>query len=151
MDMMVVCCVQATVTVREGVDIVQTNLSFLRQQFTQMASHILHCNSKFAQRMSQTLITTTNREVSVFFIVCCVQRGTLLACEHVLPQYCCVLLGHIDFLSFLGADHTFGPRLLLLCTQGLFECLALNLYCLGGEQRALTAVINHRIVSIHHF
>ncbi|XP_035536924.1 large proline-rich protein BAG6-like [Morone saxatilis] len=81
----------ATVTVREGVDIVQTNLSFLRQQFTQMASHILRCN-----------------------------------------------------------DHTFGPRLLLLCTQGLFECLALNLYCLGGEQRALTAVINHRIVSIHH-
>ncbi|TKS88705.1 Large proline-rich protein BAG6 [Collichthys lucidus] len=76
----------ATVTVREGVDIVQTNLSFLRQQFTQMASHILRCN-----------------------------------------------------------NHTFGPRLLLLCTQGLFECLALNLYCLGGEQRALTAVINHRI------
>ncbi|XP_067365854.1 large proline-rich protein BAG6 isoform X2 [Channa argus] len=76
----------ATVTVREGVDIVQTNLSFLRQQFTRMASHILRCN-----------------------------------------------------------DPTFGPRLLLLCTQGLFECLALNLYCLGGEQRALTAVINHRI------
>ncbi|XP_056255315.1 large proline-rich protein BAG6 isoform X2 [Seriola aureovittata] len=76
----------ATVTVREGVDIVQTNLSFLRQQFTHMASHILRCS-----------------------------------------------------------DHTFGPRLLLLCTQGLFECLALNLYCLGGEQRALTAVINHRI------
>ncbi|XP_054461889.1 large proline-rich protein BAG6 isoform X2 [Anoplopoma fimbria] len=76
----------ATVTVRDGVDIVQTNLSFLRQQFTQMASHILHPN-----------------------------------------------------------DRTFGPRLLLLCTQGLFECLALNLYCLGGEQRSLTAVINHRI------
>ncbi|XP_070840498.1 large proline-rich protein BAG6 isoform X2 [Chaetodon trifascialis] len=76
----------ATVTVREGVDIIQTNLSFLRQQFTQMASHILRCN-----------------------------------------------------------NHTFGPRLLLLCTQGLFECLALNLYSLGGEQRALTAVINHRI------
>ncbi|XP_070777328.1 large proline-rich protein BAG6 [Enoplosus armatus] len=76
----------ATVTVREGVDIIQTNLSFLRQQFTQMASHILRCT-----------------------------------------------------------DHTFGPRLLLLCTQGLFECLALNLHCLGGEQRALTAVINHRI------
>ncbi|KAM8767554.1 large proline-rich protein BAG6-like [Acanthopagrus schlegelii] len=76
----------ATVTVREGVDIVQTNLSFLRQQFTQMATHILRCNNQ-----------------------------------------------------------TFGPRLLLLCTQGLFECLALNLYCLGGEQRALTAVINHRI------
>ncbi|XP_074469405.1 large proline-rich protein BAG6 [Sebastes fasciatus] len=76
----------ATVTAREGVDIVQTNLSFLRQQFTQMASHILHPN-----------------------------------------------------------DHAFGPRLLLLCTRGLFECLALNLHCLGGEQRSLTAVINHRI------
>ncbi|KAM6903627.1 large proline-rich protein BAG6 [Lycodopsis pacificus] len=76
----------ATVTVRDGVDIVQSNLSFLRQQFTQMASHILHHN-----------------------------------------------------------DHAFGPHLLLLCTQGLFECLALNLYCLGGEQRSLTAVINHRI------
>ncbi|XP_017337909.1 large proline-rich protein BAG6 isoform X2 [Ictalurus punctatus] len=76
----------STVTVREGVDIIQTNMSFLRQQFTRMATHILRCT-----------------------------------------------------------DHTFGPRLLLLCTQGLFECLALNLYCLRGEQRALTAVINHRI------
>lgn len=76
----------ATVTVREGVDIVQTNLSFLRQLFTRMATHILRCT-----------------------------------------------------------DHTFGPRLLYMCTQGLFECLALNLYCLRGEQRALTAVINHRI------
>ncbi|XP_040909707.1 large proline-rich protein BAG6 isoform X2 [Toxotes jaculatrix] len=36
----------ATVTVREGVDIVQTNLSFLRQQFTQMASHILRCSEE---------------------------------------------------------------------------------------------------------
>lgn len=76
----------ATVTVREGVDIVQTNLSFFRQQFTQMATHILRCN-----------------------------------------------------------DHTFGPRLLLLCTQALFECLALNLFCLRGEQSALSSVINHRI------
>uniref|UniRef100_A0A4W4GN21 Large proline-rich protein BAG6 n=1 Tax=Electrophorus electricus TaxID=8005 RepID=A0A4W4GN21_ELEEL len=76
------------VAVREGVDIIQTNMCFLRQQFTHMATHILRCT-----------------------------------------------------------DHTFGPRLLFLCTQGLFECLALNLYCLRGEQRALTAVINHRIVS----
>uniref|UniRef100_A0A4W4GNC8 Large proline-rich protein BAG6 n=1 Tax=Electrophorus electricus TaxID=8005 RepID=A0A4W4GNC8_ELEEL len=74
------------VAVREGVDIIQTNMCFLRQQFTHMATHILRCT-----------------------------------------------------------DHTFGPRLLFLCTQGLFECLALNLYCLRGEQRALTAVINHRI------
>lgn len=42
-------------------------------------------------------------------------------------------------------DNTFGNRLLELCNQGLFECLALNLYCLRGEQSALTAVINERI------
>ncbi|KAF5909105.1 large proline-rich protein BAG6 isoform X1, partial [Clarias magur] len=76
----------STVTVRDGVDIIQTNMSFLRQQFTRMATHILRCTGNM-----------------------------------------------------------FGPRLLYLCTQGLFECLALNLYCLRGEQRALTAVINHRI------
>ncbi|XP_073677400.1 large proline-rich protein BAG6 isoform X2 [Garra rufa] len=76
----------STVTVRERVDIIQTNMSFLRQQFTRMATHILRCT-----------------------------------------------------------DNTFGQRLLYLCTQGLFECLALNLYCLRGEQRALTTVINHRI------
>uniref|UniRef100_A0A8C7W7T1 Large proline-rich protein BAG6 n=1 Tax=Oncorhynchus mykiss TaxID=8022 RepID=A0A8C7W7T1_ONCMY len=76
----------ATVTVREGVDIIQTNIAFLRQQFTCMATHILRCT-----------------------------------------------------------DHMFGHRLLLLCTQGLFECLALNLYCLRGEQGALTQVLNHHI------
>ncbi|XP_035651578.1 large proline-rich protein BAG6-like isoform X1 [Oncorhynchus keta] len=76
----------ATVTVREGVDIIQTNIAFLRLQFTCMATHILRCT-----------------------------------------------------------DHTFGHRLLLLCTQGLFECLALNLYCLRGEQGALTQVLNHYI------
>lgn len=42
-------------------------------------------------------------------------------------------------------DETFGPRLLQMCNQALFQCLALNLYCLRGDQRALTAVINHRI------
>ncbi|XP_042632743.1 large proline-rich protein BAG6-like isoform X4 [Cyprinus carpio] len=76
----------STVTVREGVDIIQTNISFLRQQFTRIATHILRCT-----------------------------------------------------------DNTFGQRLLYLCTQGLFECLALNLYCLRGEHRALTTIINHRI------
>ncbi|XP_058609918.1 large proline-rich protein BAG6 isoform X4 [Onychostoma macrolepis] len=76
----------SNVTVHEGVDIIQTNISFLRQQFTRMATHILRCT-----------------------------------------------------------DNTFGQRLLYMCTQGLFECLALNLYCLRGEQRALTTVINHRI------
>ncbi|KAJ8354521.1 hypothetical protein SKAU_G00220880 [Synaphobranchus kaupii] len=76
----------STVTVLEGVDITQTNMSFFRQQFTRIATHILRCT-----------------------------------------------------------DHTFGFRLLHMCNQALFECLALNLYCLGGEQTALTAVINHRI------
>ncbi|TNN22702.1 Large proline-rich protein BAG6 [Liparis tanakae] len=45
------------------------------------------------------------------------------------------------------SDDSFGPRLLQMCNQALFECLALNLHCLRGDQRALTAVINHRIVS----
>uniref|UniRef100_A0A4W4E947 BCL2-associated athanogene 6 n=1 Tax=Electrophorus electricus TaxID=8005 RepID=A0A4W4E947_ELEEL len=76
----------ATVTVRDGVDITQTNRSFLRQQLAAIATHILHCS-----------------------------------------------------------DHTFGPRLLQLCNRALFECLALNLYCLRGDQNILTAVINNRI------
>lgn len=42
-------------------------------------------------------------------------------------------------------DESFGARLLQMCNQALFQCLALNLYCLRGDQRALTAVINHRI------
>lgn len=49
---------------------------------------------------------------------------------------------------FFHPDDSFGPRLLQMCNQALFECLALNLHCLRGDQRALTAVINHRIVSI---
>uniref|UniRef100_A0AAY4ELX3 Large proline-rich protein BAG6 n=1 Tax=Denticeps clupeoides TaxID=299321 RepID=A0AAY4ELX3_9TELE len=83
----------STVSVLEGVDITQTNLSFLRQQLIAIATHILHCT-----------------------------------------------------------DPTFGQRLLALCNRGLFECLALNLYCLRGQQNSLTAVINHRIVSynIHY-
>ncbi|XP_028837517.1 large proline-rich protein BAG6 isoform X2 [Denticeps clupeoides] len=79
----------STVSVLEGVDITQTNLSFLRQQLIAIATHILHCT-----------------------------------------------------------DPTFGQRLLALCNRGLFECLALNLYCLRGQQNSLTAVINHRIRSM---
>ncbi|XP_076006307.1 large proline-rich protein BAG6 [Genypterus blacodes] len=77
---------ESSVTVLEGVDITQTNMSFFRQQLTQIATHILRCN-----------------------------------------------------------DEAFGPRLLQMCNQALFECLALNLHCLRGDQGALTAVINHRI------
>uniref|UniRef100_A0A7N6B8T6 BCL2-associated athanogene 6 n=1 Tax=Anabas testudineus TaxID=64144 RepID=A0A7N6B8T6_ANATE len=76
----------SSVTVLEGVDITQTNMSFFRQQLTHIATHILRCT-----------------------------------------------------------DESFGPRLLQMCNQALFECLALNLHCLRGDQRALTAVINHRI------
>lgn len=47
----------------------------------------------------------------------------------------------------LLTDSGFGARLLELCNQGLFECLALNLHCLGGQQMELAAVINGRIVS----
>ncbi|XP_077339225.1 large proline-rich protein BAG6 isoform X2 [Lithobates pipiens] len=43
------------------------------------------------------------------------------------------------------ADSTFGQRLLEMCNQSLFEWLALNLYCLRGDQHALTSVINERI------
>uniref|UniRef100_A0A8D3C8I1 BCL2-associated athanogene 6 n=1 Tax=Scophthalmus maximus TaxID=52904 RepID=A0A8D3C8I1_SCOMX len=59
-----------------------------------------------------------------------------------------VLLIYIPFPNYEGfsnPDETFGPRLLQMCNQALFECLALNLHCLRGDQRALTAVINHRI------
>uniref|UniRef100_A0A3P9N7A2 BCL2-associated athanogene 6 n=1 Tax=Poecilia reticulata TaxID=8081 RepID=A0A3P9N7A2_POERE len=76
----------SSVSVLDGVDATQTNMSFFRQQLTQISTHILRCT-----------------------------------------------------------DETFGPRLLQMCNQALFECLALNLHCLRGDQRALTDVINHRI------
>ncbi|XP_028435746.1 large proline-rich protein BAG6 isoform X3 [Perca flavescens] len=77
---------ESSVTVLDGVDVTQTNMSFFRQQLMHIATHILRCT-----------------------------------------------------------DDSFGPQLLQMCNQALFECLALNLYCLRGDQRALTAVINHRI------
>ncbi|XP_072317777.1 large proline-rich protein BAG6 isoform X2 [Eucyclogobius newberryi] len=77
---------ESSVSVLDGVDATQTNMSFFRQQLTQIATHILHCS-----------------------------------------------------------DESFGPRLLQMCNAALFQCLALNLFCLRGDQRALTAVINHRI------
>ncbi|KAF3839519.1 hypothetical protein F7725_018236 [Dissostichus mawsoni] len=79
---------ESSVTVLEGVDATQTNMSFFRQQLMLIATHILRCT-----------------------------------------------------------DDSFGPRLLQMCNQALFECLALNLHCLRGDQRALTAVINHRIIA----
>lgn len=52
-----------------------------------------------------------------------------------------------SLLMSCPTDSGFGARLLELCNQGLFECLALNLHCLGGQQMELAAVINGRIVS----
>lgn len=77
---------ESSVSVLDGVDITQTNMSFFRQQLTLIATHILRCT-----------------------------------------------------------DETFGPRLLQLCNTAMFECLALNLHCLRGDQRALTSFINHRL------
>lgn len=57
------------------------------------------------------------------------------------------MISHVIYSS----DDSFGPQLLQMCNQALFECLALNLHCLRGDQRALTAVINHRIVSTQCF
>ncbi|MEQ2168408.1 hypothetical protein GOODEAATRI_014000, partial [Goodea atripinnis] len=82
---------ESSVTVLEGVDITQTNMSFFRQQLMQIATHILRCT------------------------------------------------GDLYLIS--------PPTVRAMCNQALFECLALNLHCLRGDQRALTAVINHRIVS----
>ncbi|KAM6910177.1 LOW QUALITY PROTEIN: large proline-rich protein BAG6 [Xenentodon cancila] len=77
---------ESSVSVLDGVDVTQTNMSFFRHQLTHIATHILRCS-----------------------------------------------------------DEMFGPTLLRMCNRALFECLALNLHCLRGDQRALTAVINHRI------
>ncbi|KAI2652729.1 Large proline-rich protein BAG6 [Labeo rohita] len=52
----------STVTVREGVDIIQTNMSFLRQQFTRMATHILRCTGE--QRALTTVINHRIRRMS---------------------------------------------------------------------------------------
>uniref|UniRef100_A0A8C5MTZ2 BCL2-associated athanogene 6 n=1 Tax=Leptobrachium leishanense TaxID=445787 RepID=A0A8C5MTZ2_9ANUR len=46
------------------------------------------------------------------------------------------------------ADSTFGQRLLEMCNQSLFEWLALNLYCLHGDQSALTSVVIERITRL---
>ncbi|XP_068610999.1 large proline-rich protein BAG6 [Brachionichthys hirsutus] len=54
-------------------------------------------------------------------------------------------LQHIAIHILRCTDDSFGPQLLQMCNQALFQCLALNLHCLRGDQRALTAVINHRI------
>lgn len=38
---------ESSVTVLEGVDITQTNMSFFRQQLQHIATHILRCTGKF--------------------------------------------------------------------------------------------------------
>lgn len=110
---------ESSVTVLEGVDATQTNMSFFRQQLQLFATHILRCTGTVS-----TLIFVR------------AAKNNLTLCERV------TCLEHVPL-----SDESFGPRLLQMCNQALFECLALNLHCLRGDQRALTAVINHRIVS----
>lgn len=126
-------------------------MSFFRQQLTQIATHILRCNGKWSQVVCDVgdwgyvLMFRFHLCLNCcpFAFACCFCKfGTVqewmndyfLIC---ILFYCC--LSH--------PDDAFGPRLLQLCNQALFECLALNLHCLRGDQGALTAVINHRIVS----
>lgn len=83
----------------------------------------------------------------VLLLMCCIAqvRGWLSRGEWGMlgVQGC----GVPAFSLVLPTDSGFGARLLELCNQGLFECLALNLHCLGGQQMELAAVINGRIVS----
>lgn len=102
----------------DDVDVTQTNMAFFRHHLTTIATHILHCTGEQRHRLE----TKRWRE-----------------CEDTAD-------GGSNATS-LFLDETFGPTLLRMCNRALFECLALNLHCLRGDQRALTAVINHRIVS----
>lgn len=124
-----VLVLQSSVAVLEGVNVTQTNLSFFRQQLTRIATHILRCTGNVVFICAKW-----------FYLTQFIWPGLWMS----------VLLSLIAvFFPPPPADNTFGPQLLQMCNQGLFECLALNLYCLRGEQSALTSVINHRIVSTH--
>lgn len=54
---------QSIVTVREGVDIIQTNTSFLRQQFTRMATHILRCTGDYRMVYIHTALKTAMTQI----------------------------------------------------------------------------------------
>lgn len=99
-------------------DIIRTNLEFLQEQFNSIAAHVLHCTGQGRLDRGEWGLLG--------------MRGC-----RVPPPLPVVL----------PTDGGFGARLLELCNQGLFECLALNLHCLGGQQMELAAVINGRIVS----
>lgn len=151
---------QSTVTVREGVDIIQTNISFLRQQFTRMATHILRCTGDHRTIHTNTDPKTTLTPVfklhdfipywghfyiQFMYIVPFFLIVFYSALFKIMKTICNIFVNNYA-VSCVSPDNTFGQCLLFMCTQGLFECLALNLYCLRGEQRALITVINHRIV-----
>lgn len=52
---------ESSVTVLEGVDVTQTNMSFFRQQLTRIATHILRCTGKleFMYPYAKLLFSTT--------------------------------------------------------------------------------------------
>ncbi|XP_058865328.1 large proline-rich protein BAG6-like isoform X3 [Acipenser ruthenus] len=113
--------------------------SFFREQYLQ-GQEPTDANIRTA---SDTLINELEEHIIESFSSVSVREGvdiTRTNLDFLREQFNCIAT-HI----LQCADHTFGLRLLELCNQGLFECLALNLYCLRGEQSALTAVINDRI------
>lgn len=124
---------ESSVSVLEGVDITQTNMTFFRQQLTRIATHILRCNGKlnFSSLFPHFVSNSSLKSLFVGNVI-------LVTAIH--------SLFFIIQFKLCFPDETFGPQLLQMCNQALFECLALNLHCLRGDQRALTAVINHRIV-----
>lgn len=107
-------------------------MTFFRQQLTRIATHILRCNGK---------LNFSSLFPHFVSNICGIFVGNVILVTAIIHFF---LLFHFGKLCF--PDETFGPQLLQMCNQALFECLALNLHCLRGDQRALTAVINHRIV-----
>lgn len=108
-------------------------MTFFRQQLTRIATHILRCNGKlnFSSLFPHFVSNSSLKSLFVGNVI-------LVTAIH--------SLFFIIQFKLCFPDETFGPQLLQMCNQALFECLALNLHCLRGDQRALTAVINHRIV-----
>lgn len=140
---------ESSVTVLDGVDVTQTNMSFFRHQLTRIATHILRCTGKGLFFFSFTWMFRFHYCLHLRCGDCSTEDNHVLVVHREEIGYWNkqFSIPFPNYEGFSNPDETFGPRLLQMCNQALFECLALNLHCLRGDQRALTAVINHRIVS----
>ncbi|CAB1320317.1 unnamed protein product [Coregonus sp. 'balchen'] len=173
----------ATVTVREGVDIIQTNISFLRQQFTRMATpyaaqtvccctqglalNTLRCTDRLLLHPGSGSHTLRCTDRLLLHPGSGSQHPTLHRPSAAATQGLALnTLRCTDRLLLhpgSGSQHptlhrpsAAAPRVWLstpyaaqtvcCCTQGL----ALNLYCLRGEQRALTTRLAPGTESSHH-